>query len=93
MWALVLIAYIQNIWGIRLLPMFELFSGMMHILVFLAIFVVMLVIGRNADAKFVFTTFVNESGWSNNGVAWFIGLLPSIYSIIGKAEIEHCSSR
>lgn len=91
MWGIVLVSFVQNIWGIRLLPMLELFSGAMHVLAFLVLFVVMLVLGRNANAEFVFTGFINESGWENQGVVWFIGLLPCIWSIVGKpAHLLKC---
>ncbi|KAF2190091.1 amino acid transporter [Zopfia rhizophila CBS 207.26] len=82
MWLVILVTYIVNVWGIKLLPMFELFSGAMHILLFVVLFIVMLAMGRNASADFVFTGFINETGWSNNGVAWFIGLLPCIWCIV-----------
>lgn len=91
MWGIVLVSFVQNIWGIRLLPMLELFSGAMHVLAFLVLFVVMLVLGRNANAEFVFTGFINESGWENQGVVWFIGLLPCIWSIVGFDGVIHMS--
>jgi choline transport protein len=83
MWAIVLLAYVQHMWAIKLLPMIEVFTGALHILMFFAIFVVMLVLGRNASAGFVFTGFVNETGWESDGVAWFIGLLPSVWALAG----------
>jgi len=85
MWAVVLVSFIQNIWGIKLLPAFEMFAGGMHVLLFLALFVVMLVMGRNASADYVFTGFVNETGWENKSIAWFIGLLPCIWCIVGTS--------
>ncbi|KAF2734499.1 amino acid transporter [Polyplosphaeria fusca] len=91
MWLVVLISFIINVWGIRLLPMFELFSGSLHVLLFIVLFIVMLVMGRNASAKFVFTDFVNETGWENRGVVWFIGLLPSIWCIVGFDGAIHLS--
>jgi choline transport protein len=29
------------------------------------------------DAKFVFQTFLNNTGWSNNGIAFIVGLIAS----------------
>ncbi|KAF2468871.1 amino acid transporter [Lindgomyces ingoldianus] len=91
MWLVVGITYIVNVWGIKLLPAFELFSGVLHILLFVVLFIVMLVFGRNASAKFVFTGFVNETGWENKSVAWFIGLLPCIWCIVGFDGAIHLS--
>lgn len=84
MWLVVLVAWIQNVWGVRLLPTLELFAGGFHVLMFFVFSIVMLVMGRNASADFVFTGFINETGWDNSTVAWFIGLLPSIWCVIGK---------
>jgi choline transport protein len=94
MWAIVMLAYSQHMWTIKMLPMVEVFTGALHILMFFAIFVVMMVMGRNATAEFVFTGFVNETGWENDGVAWFIGLLPSIWAIAGTyvAQSDFASS-
>jgi choline transport protein len=83
MWLVVLISFAQNVYGIKLLPVFELFSGAMHVLLFIALFIIMLVMGRNASAEWVFTGFINETGWENRGVAWFIGLLPCVWCIVG----------
>lgn len=83
MWGFVAVSYAINVWFVRILPATELFAGICHILFFVALAAVILAIGRNADAEFVFTTFVNETGWSDNGVAWFIGLLPNIWCLTG----------
>jgi choline transport protein len=86
MWAVVLISFVQNIWGIRLLPALEFSTSGLHILLFLVLFVIVLVMGRNASAEFVFTSFVNQTGWDNDGVAWFIGLLPCIWCVVGASS-------
>ncbi|KAF2111575.1 amino acid permease-domain-containing protein [Lophiotrema nucula] len=91
MWLVVIVAYAGNVWGIKLLPTMELISGSLHIVLFIVLFIVMLVLGRNASASFVFTGFVNETGWSNDGVAWFIGLLPCIWCITGFDGAIHLS--
>jgi len=83
MWAIVAVTYIQNVWGIKLLPALELFSGVLHVVLWGVLVIVMLAIGRNASADFVFTGWVNESGWGNSVVAWFIGLLPCVWCIVG----------
>lgn len=89
MWAIMAVAIAQNIWGIKLLPIFELFAGGMHVSLFLAIFIIMLILGRNSSAEFVFTNYVNESGWENRGIAWFIGLMPAIWAVVGQRRLPH----
>ncbi|EAT81366.2 hypothetical protein SNOG_10867 [Parastagonospora nodorum SN15] len=91
MWAIVLVAYLQHMWTIKLLPVLEMFMGTLHILMFLALFLVMLIMGRNASAEFVFTGFVNQTGWKSNGVAWFVGLLPAIFAFVGFDGAIHLS--
>ena len=43
------------------------------------------------DASFVFTSFVNESGWSSDGVAWCLGLLTTSYGFVGYDAAAHMS--
>lgn len=90
MWAIILVSYAQQIWAIKILPMLEVFTGALHILMFLIIFIVLLVLGRNASTEFVFTGFVNETGWESNGIAWFIGLLPCIWTFVGMTLRTAC---
>lgn len=94
MWLLLGIAYAVNIWGIRILPVTELFAGILHILLFLILGIVMLALGHKnggASADFVFKTYINETGWSSNGAAWFIGLLPCLWSLVGFDGAIHLS--
>ncbi len=93
MWLLLAIAYVVNIWGIQLLPVTELFAGICHVLFFVILAIVMLVLGHHngATADFVFTAYINETGWSNNVVGWFIGLLPSVWCCVGFDGAIHLS--
>lgn len=45
---------------------------------------------RNS-AKFVFATFLNETGWDNNGIVWILGLLQSAYALVGYDVVAHLS--
>lgn len=40
------------------------------------------------DAKFVFSNYVNQTGW-NNGVAWILGLLQANFSLVGSDGATH----
>lgn len=60
----------------------------LHILFFIVVFIIALVLPpERKSASFVFTTFVNETGWQSNGVAWFLGLLTSSYVMVGKFHL------
>lgn len=40
-------------------------------------------------ASFIFTDFENRLGWSNDGVAWCIGLLTSVYAYFSLDSAIH----
>ncbi|GAA5848831.1 hypothetical protein JCM8547_006361 [Rhodosporidiobolus lusitaniae] len=42
-------------------------------------------------ASYVFAEFINETGWSSDGVAFFIGLVGSAFSTIGFDAVAHMS--
>lgn len=54
----------------------------------IVISVVILAASEKNSAKFVFTDFANEVGWSD-GVAWILGLLQSALSLIGYDVVMH----
>ncbi|PWY94742.1 putative GABA permease [Aspergillus sclerotioniger CBS 115572] len=83
-WALVGLSTVINIWGSRLLSFVEGVSLLIHICAFIAnIAVIWACSPTKHSADFVFTSFVNNSGWSSDGVAWSIGLLSSCYVLAG----------
>jgi choline transport protein len=45
---------------------------------------------RNS-AEYVFTSFLNEMGWDNDGVVWILGLLQSAYALVGYDVVAHLS--
>jgi choline transport protein len=84
-WAILSIGYIANVWGYRVLPMIEKLAMVLHIAFFFVIFIVALVLPpERKSAAFVFTTFINRSGWKEDGIAWLLGLLTSSYVMVGK---------
>ncbi|KAL4972643.1 putative GABA permease [Aspergillus desertorum] len=79
-WALVALGTAINIWGSLLLSIVENVSLIIHVCAFIAIFTVLWVSSPDKhSAGFVFTTFLNSSGWSSDGIAWSIGMLSSCY--------------
>ncbi|KAK2602232.1 hypothetical protein N8I77_008782 [Diaporthe amygdali] len=91
-WGILLVGYIANVWGYRMLPLLEKLVMILHILFFLVVFVIALVLPpERKSATFVFTTFVNETRWRSDGVAWFLGLLTSSYVMVGYDAAMHLS--
>lgn len=50
--------------------------------------IILLSMSEKTSAEFVFTTFNNETGWSD-GMAWLLGLLQSALSLIGFDAVLH----
>ncbi|KAJ4340945.1 hypothetical protein N0V95_007347, partial [Ascochyta clinopodiicola] len=88
-WLVLLYAAAINIWGSRMLPTANLLSGVLHITGFLAILVTLGVMAPKNTAAFVFTEVSNSSGWSNDGVSWLVGLLSSVYPLLGYDAAVH----
>ncbi|EHA23151.1 hypothetical protein ASPNIDRAFT_124601, partial [Aspergillus niger ATCC 1015] len=69
-WALVGFATALNIWGSRLFSLVETASLVIHLVGFVVVLIVMWVcVPAKHNATFVFTTFLNSTGWSSNGLA------------------------
>ncbi|KAI1612030.1 amino acid/polyamine transporter I [Exophiala viscosa] len=77
--------------GKKALPVMQTVSGITHIVFFLVITIVLLSMSKKASSEFVWTKFVNNSGWSNNGVSFCIGLLLPAFSISGADGCVHMS--
>ncbi|KZL79699.1 amino acid permease, partial [Colletotrichum incanum] len=88
-WAILVYGMIVNIWGHRLLPTANLMSGVLHVFGFLAILIVLGVMAPKNTASFVFTEFVNSSGWDSNGVSWLVGLISAVYPFLGYDAACH----
>ena len=71
-----------------LLPFIEVACGIFHAAFFICIAVPLLVLAKKNTASFVFTTFINDGGWSSNGVSWCIGLLSVVYPFVGKHDLN-----
>jgi choline transport protein len=60
-----------------------------HVLAFTATFIALLVVAPKNNTAFVWATFLNTSGWPNDGVAWLLGMLTSCYAMIGYDLAAH----
>ena len=84
-WAVVLIATTTCLIGNKVLPLIENLSLILHVVLFVVLLVVICAVSPGSQtAGFVFTEFINSSGWSNNGVSWSIGMLSSCYIVAGE---------
>ncbi|KAK1961087.1 amino acid permease [Colletotrichum sublineola] len=88
-WAILVYGMVMNIWGHRLLPTANMISGVFHVVGFLAILIVLGVMAPKNTASFVFTEFVNSSGWESDGVSWLVGLISAVYPFLGYDAACH----
>ncbi|KAH7396336.1 amino acid permease [Pyrenochaeta sp. MPI-SDFR-AT-0127] len=88
-WAILVYATAMNIWGSRMLPTANLLAGVLHVVGFFAILIVLGVMAPKNTSSFVFTEITNSSGWSSDGVSWLIGLLSTVYPLLGYDAACH----
>ncbi|KAI9712157.1 MAG: hypothetical protein M1812_006995 [Candelaria pacifica] len=91
MWALMALAFAVNTIGIKILPHLESLAGVCHVLFFFALLIPLVYLSPQSTPEFVFTKFLNEGGWSNNGVSWCVGLLTVTFPFVGFDGVVHMS--
>ncbi|KAF9879584.1 hypothetical protein CkaCkLH20_03127 [Colletotrichum karsti] len=91
-WAVLVCSACVCVFCSRILPLLEKITMGLHIGFFVIILIAMVVVApEKHSAAFVFTTFENNSGWSNDAVAWCIGLLSCCYVLAGYDGATHLS--
>ncbi|KAH6988340.1 amino acid/polyamine transporter I [Ilyonectria destructans] len=90
-WAVVVYSTVSNIWGLKILPTTSMVSGIIHVVGFIGVVVTLLVMSNKNSAEFVFAETTNNSGWSNDGVAWLVGLQSAVYPFLGYDAACHLS--
>ncbi|KAE9403332.1 putative amino acid permease [Gymnopus androsaceus JB14] len=99
MWAVMLVCYLINVFAIRLLPIIELVGGILHVALWVALLVPLVVLAPRSTNAFVWTELINESGGYSDGISWCIGLLPIAFNFSGfdgsihmSEEVRHAAS-
>ncbi|TXT13498.1 hypothetical protein VHUM_00865 [Vanrija humicola] len=85
-----LIAMAVNIWALPILPRLNQAAIFWSLIGAVVILITCLSrsAGNFASPKFVFTQFINETGWPN-GIAWILGLLQSSFGLTGYDAVSH----
>ncbi|KAJ5707298.1 amino acid transporter [Penicillium malachiteum] len=89
MWGLLLICSIFSMWLGMILPVLEVFIGIVHVLGFFAFLIPIVYLGRRADARSVFVQTFNFGGWSDVTLAAFVGLKGTISMFLGTDGVVH----
>jgi choline transport protein len=77
-----------NTYLARWLPKIEGMILCVHILGFFAILIPLVYLAPHGSSKDVFATFINGGGWSSNGLSFFVGLITSVFSFLGKFTMK-----
>jgi amino acid transporter len=83
-WATIAFCVLINAGVSSLLPKFEAVILVLHIFGFFGILIPLVVLGPHAEAKDVFTTFVNGGEWPTQGLSFFVGLIGNVFAFAGK---------
>ncbi|KAJ5246259.1 choline transport protein [Penicillium chermesinum] len=90
-WAVALFAVGINCVGGRLLPRFEGFILILHVLGFFAILIPLTYMADHGTAKEVFTQFLNLGGFPTQGLSFFVGLVGCVFAFAGGDAAVHMS--
>lgn len=83
-WAVLVVAVLVNTVVSSMLPKIEGLILILHILGFFAVLIPLVYMSPSkGSAKDVFTVFLNQGGWSSQGLSFFIGLMGSVFSFLG----------
>ncbi|KAL4956946.1 amino acid/polyamine transporter I [Aspergillus filifer] len=91
-WAVVAFAVGINVVGRSVLPKLEGMILVVHILGFFAVMIPLVSLAEEiGSARDVFVQFVNEGGWSSDGLSFFVGLIGCVFAFAGGDAAVHMS--
>jgi L-asparagine transporter-like permease len=85
MWAVMVLSFAANVYAIKILPLIQLFGGIMHVVFFIALIVPLVLLSPRSTPQFVFTELLNQGGWRSDGISWCLGMLTVTYCFIGES--------
>lgn len=87
--AITFFAIILNTVFVNKLPLIENLGMILHVSGFVALIVVLWVMGPHSDPKTVWTNFEDNSGWGSVGLSTLVGILGPIVTLIGSDSSCH----
>lgn len=91
MLALVVITIVFNTWGSPFFPQLETASLFGHIAGFFVVLIPLWVLCDIKSADVVFTSFTDQSGWNNMGMAYLTCQIYVMYCNLGSDSVVHIS--
>jgi amino acid transporter len=89
--AVTFVVWALNIWGTKLMPLFQNVMLVIHVFGFLAIIIVLWTLSPRASTKTTFTEFKNAGGWNSMGLALMVGQISAVYACICSDAAAHMS--
>ena len=86
-WACILVAVTVNTILSNLLPFIEGGLLFVHILGFVAIFIILVYMAPHGTAKEVFTQFYNGGEWPTQGLSTMVGLIGLVFAFVGQEHL------
>lgn len=87
--AIVAFAVIFNTALAQRLPMIEIMVLFLHLLGFFGVLIPLWVLAPRNSPEMVFTQFENLGGWPTQGLSFMVGLLTSVYGLLGADSAVH----
>jgi len=73
------------------LPKIESILLVIYILGFVGVMVPLVWLAPHGSGSFVFTTFINDGGWSTQGLSFFVGISANAFAFLGADSVYHMS--
>ncbi|KAJ9634367.1 hypothetical protein H2199_009025 [Coniosporium tulheliwenetii] len=89
--SMVIILYVSNTWTAEWLPDVQNILMILHLFGFLAVVVVLWVLGPHPPAHAVFFEFQDFGGWSSIGLSLMVGRISAIFCLICSDSAAHMS--
>lgn len=83
LWAVLFACVFVNTIISRYLPKIEGIILILHVVGFFAILVPLVTLADHSSAAEIFTLFINDGGWSNQGLSFLVGLTGTVFSFLG----------
>lgn len=86
--SMVIILYVFNTWTAEWLPDFQNILMILHVFGFIAVVVVLWVLGPHPPASAVFLEFQDFGGWSSMGLSLMVGQISAIFCLISTCSVR-----
>ncbi|KAH7125504.1 amino acid/polyamine transporter I [Dendryphion nanum] len=89
--AFIIVPVVLNLMLRKVINYLETIGGIFHVIFFISIVATLATLAKRSTPEFVFKTLHTDSGWSNPGIAFSIGMLATAYPISSFDGVLHMS--